>query len=676
MRTAARIQRLVLLVIILLIGNKSLLAQHDTISIIGEPMKHDTLEAIRIFRHFTWHVTAKRTNGQTMTFVGSKVDTFLQEGNLDTVRMYADVYVADTNLNKLLYMHCKVDGSLLASVNGVTLTRTGHFGWSREQRQMERDEYAPFIFKKSPARIDITYIAYKTHEFALTMSIFDKEIGEMKLKQLAEDNEQSFAHGCYYLAFGIVFLTMFIFFRERKEHLYFSLFCLFASASFLWPQLHSSFLYQLHSFLGIFSFEFLSIFFSKVLKNKEKSKIGLLVITAVLLICFIPAIRYSVVMGPGDNRAPWFIIAANGILYPYVWISSLYYLVRGIGEKRWEARAVLVTCLVPIALFLLLALILIFVAAVNVKSATNNQLLPQLMEYLAVIIIYVYPLAAVFILGKRNALNQRQLTAQLASIQQLSEENITKEKEKQDILARQNERLEEEVAERTAEIQEQKNKIEKQHDELKVEKGKSDELLRNILPQEVADELKEKGSTAARHFERVTVLFADFVDFTSAGERMTPQELVNELHICFKAFDDIMADRGIEKIKTIGDAYLAVCGLPVDDEAHAQKIVDAAKEIVEFMKERATHLENKIVNVRVGIHSGSVVAGIVGVKKFAYDIWGDTVNTAARMQQASEPGKINISQATYNLVKDSFSCTYRGEIEVKGKGLQKMYFVE
>jgi len=207
------------------------------------------------------------------------------------------------------------------------------------------------------------------------------------------------------------------------------------------------------------------------------------------------------------------------------------------------------------------------------------------------------------------------------------------------------------------------------------ERKKSDTLLLNILPAEVANELKLNGSTKARHFDNVTVLFTDFVNFTSAGERISPQGLIDELHACFKAFDEITSKYNIEKIKTIGDAYLAVCGLPLADPKHAENIVRAAIEIDAFMQDRIAKLGNSTFEIRIGIHTGDVVAGIVGVKKFAYDIWGDTVNTAARMEQNSAPGKINISQTTYELVKDTFRCEYRGEIEAKNKGELKMYFV-
>ncbi len=204
----------------------------------------------------------------------------------------------------------------------------------------------------------------------------------------------------------------------------------------------------------------------------------------------------------------------------------------------------------------------------------------------------------------------------------------------------------------------------------------SDELLLNILPEEVAEELKTTGTTTAKHYDNVTVLFTDFVNFTQAGESMSPQNLIDELHSCFKAFDEIADKYGIEKIKTIGDAYLAVAGLPSPDPKHAENIVNAAKEITAFMEDRLGKMgTERTFAVRIGVHSGSVVAGIVGVKKFAYDIWGDTVNTAARMEQNSEAGKINISQTTYELVKDEFSCEYRGEVEANGKGVMKMYYV-
>jgi len=225
----------------------------------------------------------------------------------------------------------------------------------------------------------------------------------------------------------------------------------------------------------------------------------------------------------------------------------------------------------------------------------------------------------------------------------------------------------------------------RQRNKVKKEKKRSDTLLLNILPEEVADELKAKGSAEAKQFDEVSILFTDFVNFTQTAEQLTPQQLVQELNECFTAFDNIIERNGLEKIKTIGDAYMAVCGLPVSDPKHAQRTVKAALEIRDFIEERkkASPLDSLqeqraggAFEIRIGIHSGSVVAGIVGVKKFAYDIWGDTVNTAARMESSGEPGKVNISETTYELVKNDFECTYRGAIEAKNKGKMNMYFVK
>ncbi|MNU14870.1 Adenylate cyclase [compost metagenome] len=207
------------------------------------------------------------------------------------------------------------------------------------------------------------------------------------------------------------------------------------------------------------------------------------------------------------------------------------------------------------------------------------------------------------------------------------------------------------------------------------EREKSDNLLLNILPLEVAEELKAKGSSKAQQFDEVSVLFTDFVNFTKISESLGVDELLEELNVHFTAFDRIMEEHGLEKIKTIGDAYLAVSGLPVANEMHAVNAIAAAKDIIAFVAARRQQVPYGL-DIRIGIHSGPLIAGIIGVKKFAYDIWGDTVNTAARMEQNSIPGRINISENTCSLVKENYTCTYRGKIEVKGKGALDMYFVE
>ncbi|MFD0976863.1 adenylate/guanylate cyclase domain-containing protein [Salinimicrobium gaetbulicola] len=210
------------------------------------------------------------------------------------------------------------------------------------------------------------------------------------------------------------------------------------------------------------------------------------------------------------------------------------------------------------------------------------------------------------------------------------------------------------------------------------EKNRSEILLLNILPQETANELKEKGKVQPKKFDAVSILFTDFKNFTHYAENLSPEELVDSVDFYFSEFDRIMEKYGLEKIKTVGDAYMCAAGVPFPSKDHAIKVVSAACEMIEFVDEAKKLKSEKETRfeMRIGINSGPVIAGVVGTKKFAYDIWGDTVNIASRMESSSEEGKINISENTYELVKDKFECEYRGEVPVKSKGMMKMYFVK
>ncbi len=217
-----------------------------------------------------------------------------------------------------------------------------------------------------------------------------------------------------------------------------------------------------------------------------------------------------------------------------------------------------------------------------------------------------------------------------------------------------------------------------QRNRISKEKKRSDELLLNILPEETAEELKATGTAKTKGFEMVTVMFTDFKNFTQASEKLTPEELVSEINYCYSSFDRIVSKYGIEKIKTIGDSYMCAGGLPVANSTHPVDVVRAGLEMQEFIeKNKKERIANgkPYFDLRLGIHTGPVVAGIVGIKKFAYDIWGDTVNTASRMESSGQTGKVNISGVTYELVKDKFDCTHRGKVEAKNKGQIDMYFV-
>lgn len=218
--------------------------------------------------------------------------------------------------------------------------------------------------------------------------------------------------------------------------------------------------------------------------------------------------------------------------------------------------------------------------------------------------------------------------------------------------------------------------IDKTNRIIEVEKGRSDNLLLNILPHETAQELKEHGRVKAKKIESATVLFTDFKDFTKLAEHTEPVQMVESIDFYFKKFDDITTKYSLEKIKTIGDSYMCAGGLHKENQAHARDVIKAAREMVELVNDELNAEDDLIhFEVRIGVHTGPVVAGIVGMKKWQYDIWGDTVNIASRMESKSESGMVNLSETTYNMIKDEFPCKYRGEIEVKNRGSMKMYFL-
>jgi len=214
----------------------------------------------------------------------------------------------------------------------------------------------------------------------------------------------------------------------------------------------------------------------------------------------------------------------------------------------------------------------------------------------------------------------------------------------------------------------------KAHEAISLEKEKADRLLRNILPVRVAADLKETGKTQPESFDNVTVYFSDIAGFTNISSTLEPKVLISELNELFTAFDNIIERNHCERVKTIGDAYLCVCGMPEENLNHAFNMVKSATEILDYLRERNnTHYLQW--HIRIGIHTGKVVGGVVGVKKYIYDVFGDTINTASRMETHSAPMRINLSETTYELVKDQFPCIARGLVPVKGKGEMKMFFL-
>lgn len=204
---------------------------------------------------------------------------------------------------------------------------------------------------------------------------------------------------------------------------------------------------------------------------------------------------------------------------------------------------------------------------------------------------------------------------------------------------------------------------------LAFERDRAERLLLNVLPAEVAAELKEHGETRAIRFDAISVLFADIVGFTERSARLDPAQLVAELNSIFTYFDGLAVEHGCEKIRTIGDGYMVACGVPSPRPDHAQALAQMALDMIEYQADRA-------VTLRIGINSGPAVAGVIGTSKFQYDVWGDTVNIASRMESHGTPGRVQISEATYRLIRHEFECTPRGAIEVKGKGSLETWYLE
>jgi len=215
--------------------------------------------------------------------------------------------------------------------------------------------------------------------------------------------------------------------------------------------------------------------------------------------------------------------------------------------------------------------------------------------------------------------------------------------------------------------------ITEQADALRIEKDKSDALLGNVLPAPISARLLNGERTIADEYSSVTVLFADIVGFTPVAARLRPAEVVDLLGGLFARFDELVAERGVEKIKTMGDSYMAAGGLPVPMDEHAVRVVDLGLAMIDLAM-RETHLTPGL-SLRVGVHSGPVVGGVIGHRKFTFDIWGDTVNIASRLQSQGVPNRVHVSQATWRLVKERFEGTPRGRIDLRGHGAMQTYTI-
>jgi len=355
------------------------------------------------------------------------------------------------------------------------------------------------------------------------------------------------------------------------------------------------------------------------------------------------------------NASNYFLLGF-AILIP---IEIIRVLVWAIIKKMDGAWILGTGVLLFIVFFIGILLLSIFMGGnINISGSGPLQIL---LLFLIVLAILSTPLSMSIYLARDIAKTNQNLEKQLEQVKILSAKTIEQEREKKRILEGQKEKLEILVKERTRELEE--------------EKEKTEELLLNTLPLKVVNDLKENGKTKPESFDDVTVYFSDIVGFTKFSANLEPDVLIHELNEIFTAFDDIMVRHKCERIKTIGDAYLAVCGMPEKRKDHAQNMINAAIDIRAFLEKRNASSDIKW-KIRIGIHSGRVVGGIVGVRKYIYDVFGDTINTTSRMESSSEPMKINVSETTYNLVKSDFKFIEREAMEIKGLGSTKMYFLD
>lgn len=576
------------------------------------------------------------------------------------------LHVDSSLVNEQLALSIEQAGASEIYIDGKLLVRYGEIGNSDDSCLYFNPQSKPATFAFTTAGEHLIAIRYAKFNARETVEEYDNAIvGIVPVISTATRSIDRYKESL--LTSGAIFLSIFAFFaalvfvhfllwlyhRKDKANLYFSVFSATLSSVFLAqyiivtasnPQL-AVWRGVVFMILAILVFLSLSGLSNELFSNK---KLRFYILAAICLASIV-----FVSIKPAASTT--FI----GVIIMYVTVECFVLTIRAMYKRMpgaWIVGA-------GIFCFTLFILVVVTLGLLGGGFYANFNTVSGVLAAISMLAaLFAIPISMSVYLGWGYSKMNANLNKQLVQVQQLSEKTIAQEQEKKRLLETQYERLEEEVEERTKEIV--------------AEKQKSDDLLRNILPEEIAEELKQTGTSAARHFDHVTVIFTDFVNFTKAGERLTPQQLVNELDTCFKAFDAIMTKYQIEKIKTIGDAYLAVCGLPMAVEQHAENTIRAAIDIMDYMRQRKQQLPETTFDIRIGIHSGPVVAGIVGVKKFAYDIWGDTVNTAARMESAGESDKINISAATYELVKDKFACIYRGEIAAKNKGDMDMYFVE
>jgi len=616
----------------------------------------DTLWADPLFDDTGWDTISTRMN---LMKIG--------EGVFDSIAWFRLHLVIDNSLrNRTFALNINQQGASEVYLNGSLVKRFGVFSITKAGEDVTDPKVIPGLITFGDSVRYVLAVRYSNHEaqknfhrFRETDAGFELSVREHDLAMEAMYGQLSASYLVLillmvFLVLSLVHLLLFLFYRKQRSNLYYSIF--------------------MFLFSGLIFVTFLS---NNVSENPWLSNRAGYIMSLVFPLFFIPltGFLYNLFM----KKTPpifWVTIGMAVVLSVIYYFNASFIGVMYIGFVflLWiEVTRVVILAMVRkydgawiigigvLFFILFFTMIMLYVIRYGNLQMSGQSLLSLLFGLAVLAAILSIPVSMSVFLARDFARTNRNLELQLEQVKILSAKTLEQEREKKKILEGQKEKLEVLVKERTK--------------ELAAEKEKTEELLLNTLPLKVVNELKENGRSEPESFDDVTVYFSDIVGFTSISATLEPGVLIHELNELFTGFDDIMEKHSCERIKTIGDAYLAVSGMPERNPQHAENMARAAMEIRQFVGERNGNSDIQW-KIRIGIHSGRVVGGIVGVKKYIYDVFGDTINTTSRMESNSEPMRINVSGTTYELLKDNFRFTPREPMEIKGKGTMQMYFLD
>ena len=583
--------------------------------------------------------------------------------------------------NAWFRLHIKIDPSLKNTAHALTINQQGASGIYLNGKQIAKagtvgidtilektynPNHIPFLIefrdsldyvlavRYSNLKAFSNFKKYKIKNAGFNIRLMNYNSASRSIANIGKMRVVVFIVFTVFIVIAFLHLLLFLFYRRQKSNLYFFLFMV--SISTMWllalssmsvsndPGFSMKSMFHLKSII-VLSFSLLSIFVYSIFYPKFP-KTAWIVIGLIPIIFLLHQIQLS-----------WTgkILRAANLL---ILIDIIRVIIVSIIKKKKGAWIIGLGFLLFVLFFAIILVTALGMNKDNVTTPGNTMGILMLATFLPGIVSI--PVSMSIFLARDFATTSKNLEKQLKSVKILSAKTIEQEKEKQRILENQKEKLETMVDERTK--------------ELAAEKEKTEELLLNTLPLKVVNELKEKGKSEPESFDNVTVYFSDIVGFTNISSTLEPKKLIAELNEMFTVFDDIMEKHQCERIKTIGDAYLAVSGMPLKNIDHAENMVNASIEIKNYLEDRNNSSEVKW-RIRIGIHTGKVVGGIVGVRKYIYDVFGDTINTASRMESNSEPMRINVSETTYKILKGKYDFIERETINVKGKGSMKMFFL-